>query len=484
MGVYQAKVVRGAPRHHAHSTFPSTLAMPGFDLAADRCAGDIVDMFSKLHGPGIGAEKTFAEASAMLAKFDEFRGIIGNRVRGKTAAWLRHRNSLAPIYRLPAELLELIFHFVLFASSGRRRRQYVARLNALRSVSWKWHDIINGAPPFWTQLSSRDHINFTREALQRSQAHPLQLKYVGKLWIVETGSFWKDVSVHRERWEHVAVQSPEWMVARYYISISAPRLKRLVLSDFKQPGPGPSDRLFGGQITDLEEFRAIRWKDMSWNDVHCHKLRILEIENYFSLDMETLFGIIAENLELRILRIHHVTFSKYNHRPHEQKPLVLHRLTDLTFKYIAEIGDEERRQADVIPVVRMLQRVQLPACIFFAIKMTLRDIADDMQREFFRLLPRPIETFSRRTRSQDSGSKPPAALVVFRESQFECRAFGNPGSSPGYSLLLRNTPRSLVLEWTRKELVDGWGETKRISNLRIGRILVDMGWAVFSILEI
>lgn len=408
------------------------------------------------------AEKTFAQASAMLDKFDDFRGIIENLVRGKTAGWLRHRNSLAPIHRLPVELLEIIFHFVLFASSGRRRRRYVARLNALRSVSWKWHNIIDGAPPFWTQLSSRDHIDFTREALQRSQAHSLQLKYIGEPWKEGTAPFWEDVFVHLERWEHVAVQSPHGMVIKQYLSTPAPRLKGLVLSDFERSGPGPSGLLFGGQIADLEEFRAIRWKDISWNNVHCHMLRVLEIEDYSPLDMETLFGIIAENLDLRILGIHYVTFSKYNHRPHAQEPLVLRYLTELKLTYIAEIADEERGQVEVIAVMHLLQRIQLPACTFFAIEMTFRPrgMTDDLKKDVFRLLPRPIEIFSRRVRSQDSGSKPPIALVVLREGRFECRLTEAPDSSPMYCLSIRNPPPSLGFEWTRKELVDGWAETK------------------------
>ncbi|KIO29567.1 hypothetical protein M407DRAFT_21306 [Tulasnella calospora MUT 4182] len=437
--------------------------MQEFDLAAERCAGDIVDAFSKLNGSGVGADNSFAEASAMLGKFDDFRGTIENMVRKKTVAWLRYRNSLAPIQKLPVELLQLIFHLVLFASSGRRRRRYVASINVLRSVSWMWRDAIDGAPSLWTQLSSQDHIDFIREALQKSQPHPLHLKYVGELWKEEPSSFWENVFVHLERWEYVVVQEPHGMLVKQYLSTPAPRLKGLVLSarmGYVPTGPRPFGLLFGGAIATLDEFRAIRWKDMDWTDVHCHKLRVLEIEDCFWLDMETLFGIIAENLDLRILRIHFVTFRNYNHPFQEHKPLVLHRLTDFTFTNIAEIVSQEGHQVDDIPVMRMLQRIQIPACTFFAIEMGLWDKSEDMQREFFRLIPRPIEIFNRRVESQGPDRKAPAARVSFWYGQFGFRVFGNPKSSPRYSLLLKGAPRSLGLEWTRRELVDAWMETK------------------------
>ncbi|KAG8909405.1 hypothetical protein FRC01_006961 [Tulasnella sp. 417] len=435
--------------------------MQEFDLAAERCAGDILDAFSKLNGPGTGEEKTFVEASAMLGRFDDFRRTIENMVRSKTGTWVRHRNGLAP-HRLPVELLPLIFHFALFASSGRRRRHYVARLNTLRSVSCLWRDVIDGSPSFWTQLSSQDHIDFVREALQKSQTYPLQLKYVGEIRKEEQSPFWENVFVHLNRWEYVAVQEPHGMLVEKYLSTPAPRLKGLVLSTQTgsiTTGPRPRGLLFGEEIAGLEEFRAIRWKDMNWTDVHCHKLRVLEIEDCFWLDMETLFGIIAENLDLRILRIHFVTFRPYTHPSQEREPLILSRLTDFTFTNIAEVVDGEARQEYALPVMRMLRRIQIPACTLFAIEMGMYDISEDMQKEFFRLIPRPIEIFNRQLGSQGCSPKPPAARVTLWYSQFECRAFGKPRLNPGYSLLLGGA-RSLGLEWTRRELVDGWMETK------------------------
>ncbi|KAG8977182.1 hypothetical protein FRC05_002181 [Tulasnella sp. 425] len=315
-----------------------------------------------------------------------------------------------------------------------------------------------------------DNIDFVSEALQKSQNQTLQLKYVASLEKeVSSSPFLEKAFVHLDRWEYVVIQEPHGVLVEKYFSSPAPRLKGMVLSTqmgFVAYGPRPPPLLFGGELADLDEFRAIRWKQMDWTDIHCHKLSVLEIEDYFSLDMETLFGVIAENLDLRILRIHFITFCEYNHSPLKSQPLVLRCLTDFTFTNIAEMVGEDRRQVRDIPVMRMLQRVQIPACTSFDIEIDLYNASDAVQKDFFRLIPSPIETFKRRGETQGFSSKPPAARITFWAGEFQCEGFRNAKSSLKYGLFLRNVPRSLGFEWIRKELVAEWTETRPDLQLR------------------
>ncbi|KAG8952913.1 hypothetical protein FRC04_003364 [Tulasnella sp. 424] len=434
--------------------------MQDFDISVERCAGDIVESFTKLNGPGTGTEKTFGETLATLDKFADFQAAIAKSVRTKTFAWLRHRNSLTLVYKLPIELLQSIFHLILFASNGQRRRNFVARLHALRSVSWMWRDLIDWTPSLWTQLSSDDHIEFVSQALQKSQKQNLRLKYDGKLGNGESSPFLEQALVHLDRWEYVVIQEPHGLLVEKYFSSPAPRLKRMVLSTkfgYLRFGPGPPSLLFRGELADLEEFRAVRWRDTDWIGVSCHRLTVLEIEDCFMLDMETLFGIIAENPNLRILRIHFITFRPYTHPPKDYEPIVLSRLTDFTFTNIAEIQFE--RQVQDIPVMRMLRRLRFPACVSFAIEIGIYGDSDVTPEDFLHLIPRPIEIF---TRGGDrlSRPKPPTARVEFWDREFECHTLGSPKSNPKYSMVLRGVERNVGVEWTRRELVEAWTEAK------------------------
>ncbi|KAG8952914.1 hypothetical protein FRC04_003365 [Tulasnella sp. 424] len=435
--------------------------MQDFDGNVERCAEDVIESFTSLNGPGTGTENTFGDTSAMLDKFNDFRATVATAVNTKTSRWLRRRNSLAPIHQLPIEILQPILRHILFASSGRRRRHFVGRLQALRSTCSLWRDVIDQTPLFWAQLSSDDHIDFVSHALQKSQKQTLQLKYDGKLGNDKSSPFLEKAFVHLDRWEYVAIREPHGLLVEKYFTAPAPRLKGMVLSTESgtvEFGPRPTGLLFGGNLVNLEEFRAVRWKDMNWADVHCHRLTVLEIEDCFGLDMETLFGIIAENIDLRIIRLHFITFREYTHPPLSHEPLVLGRLTDFTITDMRELTIESRMQSEDVPVMRILQRLRFPACVSFTVGIGIYGDSDVTPEGFFRLIPRPIEIFTRGG-GQGSGSKPPVAQVKWRYG-FNCEAFGNTKSGPKYSMVLHGAHRSACAEWTRRELVEVWTETK------------------------
>ncbi|KAG8922516.1 hypothetical protein FRC01_013937 [Tulasnella sp. 417] len=436
----------------------STSPTQEFDAAVERCTGGIMEFFAKLNGTG--GEKTYEEVSAMLDKFDEFRAAIENSVRRKTAAWLRPWNSLAPAHKLPIEILQLTFHSVLFASSGRRCRHYVTRLTVLRSVSSIWRDVTDRTPSLWNQLSSQDHIDFVSEALSKSQNYSLQLKFVGALGSAAPSLFLDSAFLHLDRWEAVAIHDPNGLLMDRYLASPAPRLKRIVVSTrtgYIMFGDGIPAPLFGGELAGLEEFRAVRWKYMDWANVSFHRLRVLEIEDYFSLDMEKLFSILAENLDLRTLRIDAITFSEGFNPQKVPEPLILRSLTHFTFTKTAKLV-EDGTQVDDVPVLQMLKRVQMPACTFFSVDFGVGHAAS--LREICNFMPSPIEIFQRRGGSQGSRAEPPTARITFQAGWFQCEALGSSRLAHQYQVVVRGLgePSDRSEEWTRREFVDAWAE--------------------------
>ncbi|KAG9003341.1 hypothetical protein FRB90_011196 [Tulasnella sp. 427] len=408
---------------------------------------------------GKGSKAATQGALDMLGK-----PVISTAAQTSTRA--SHRddpNRQVPIHRLPFDVMDIIFDILLFASSGRRLRLYVAGLTILRSVSSMWRDMIDQTPRFWTQLSSKDPIGFISDALQKSQRHGLHLKYAGKLADkITNGEFWAQVSSHSDRWEHVVLQEPHGNLIRKYFSAPVPRLKGLVLwlrMGYVAYGPDPPSLLFGGKWESLEELRVVSWKQMSWTEVRCHNLRVLTIEDSFWFDMELLFGIIAENSHsLTILRLHFITFCPYTHSQGTHQPIELCNLKEFTFTSMAEVVSEGNSQKTRdVPVMRMVRRVRIPSCTLFAIEITLDENPEATREEFFHLIPRPVDIFARNSKnSQRSQPKPPSARVTFWANELTGEAFGHSVSKPLYSLLVRNFSRELSGEWVKKELVDGW----------------------------
>ncbi|KAG9014296.1 hypothetical protein FRB90_005445 [Tulasnella sp. 427] len=323
--------------------------------------------------------------------------------------------------------------------------------------------MIDQTPHFWAQLSSKDPNGFISDALQKSQSHGLDLKYVGNLGTkIIHAEFWEEASNHRDRWEYIVLQEPHGNLLRDYFSTPAPRLKGLVLwlrMGFVPYGPDPPSLLFGGKWEKLEELRVVSWKQMSWTEVRCQNLRVLTVEDSFWFDMELLFGLIAENSSsLTVLGLHFITFQPYTPHRETQEPIELRNLEEFTFTNIAEVvSEEDSHQVRDIPVMRMLRRVQIPTCTLFAIEITLGESPEATREEFFHLIPRPVDIFSRNLKnSQRSHPKPPSARLSFWVNELTCEAFEHSISKPRYSLLVRDLSRELSTEWVKKELVDGW----------------------------
>ncbi|KAG9003342.1 hypothetical protein FRB90_011197 [Tulasnella sp. 427] len=462
---------------------PQIPSMQNFDAAVQKCAGGIIEFFHQLNGQRAAAEDTLDDTPAMLETFDDFQDAISKSVRRQMVAWLRPRNSLLPIHNLPIELIQHILRFALFASNGRRRHDYVSKLNTLRAVSWTWRDLIDRTPAFWTQISSQDHIDFAFEAFQKSQNYPLQLKCVGTMDYESLSPFLDMAVEHLGRWEYIVLKKldSDLIIKEYFLS-PAPRLKGLAFSKmipsglyaFQQLGP-----FLGAEFTNLQELRAVQCDFIGGQNVHFQRLKLLEIEGLW-LEWEVLFGILSGNHDLQELRIDRTAFRQYIHPPSPPQPIVLSRLTRLTLTYLEEaVGEEAWTTRFDVPIRRILAQVQTPVCASFEVQTASPNPKATELEDLFNLIPRPMDILSREE-SANAVKSTPMATVTLWEGDFECQAFWTPKSSTRFRLLVKGAYPNVGIGWARREFVDAWTESKK-PDIRLRLWMDDEGVNVETI---
>ncbi|TFK57893.1 hypothetical protein BDN72DRAFT_806536 [Pluteus cervinus] len=78
------------------------------------------------------------------------------------------RNRLAPIFRLPVEIMSDIF---LFAHCGMWPKVPLA----LGSVSREWREIVLDLPDLWTRIDGDLKLKYIPEYITRSRQNPLEI---------------------------------------------------------------------------------------------------------------------------------------------------------------------------------------------------------------------------------------------------------------------------------------------------------------------
>ncbi|KIO25988.1 hypothetical protein M407DRAFT_24739 [Tulasnella calospora MUT 4182] len=276
-----------------------------------------------------------------LRNMTDFKVLFDSSVHRDVVKHVRHRNALLPIGKLPAELLQIVFSNCLFSSSGRRKSHFVSRLTTLRAVSWSWQDFIGRTPSFWAHVSSEDHMDFVSVAFERSGQVPIHLKHIGNHQDGQESLFLDRVLLHVHRWESLAIHQPNVNVAIQFLSVSAPKIKSILLSSLTNGSLHQRhvDSLFGGGLANLEELRVYFWGDIGWRGLKCTRLRILDIEREYSLDLGAVLNILAANPCLESLRIHDISFVHYPQPDLILAPIPLDHLKELTLtdvKYATE----------------------------------------------------------------------------------------------------------------------------------------------------
>ncbi|KAG8947401.1 hypothetical protein FRC04_010721 [Tulasnella sp. 424] len=449
--------------------------MQGLKQASEQCAAEFWEAFQRLDGMlDTGSESGFEGIDALLKRFDSFKATFDDLVRQTEVKPIRQRNALLPIQKLPDELLQLIFHLLLFTTTGLRRSHYVRRISTLRAVSWSWRNLIDRAPLFWAHISSKDHADFVSEALEKSLNLPLHVRSMGSDTHERELAFLDKVFAHRHRWESVAIHEPQAELVQTYFHFPAPTLKKLLLStDSRQPSEGAGfNKVFGGELENLEVLRAVRWKTIEWSDTHFTQLRVLEIEDYDRLNMGAIFNILAGNPCLEVFRLDFIAFAPYT-PPHPiPSPIALESLQELTWTNVRQEVETPTGGSDVA-LTRILQRIRVPTCSKFEVDSWLQDGSGVSPEELVRLILPPMQVTARTT-CEKSNLHPIVVDASFGESEFQLKASrGVEGrreasrgscSTPSFSIKVGALPRSIAKRWMTDQL---GGESARTLELRL-----------------
>ncbi|KAG8947658.1 hypothetical protein FRC04_010592 [Tulasnella sp. 424] len=439
--------------------------MQGLKQASEVWAIEFWETFRRLDGMlDTGSESGFEGIDASLRRFDSFKATFDNLVRHTEVKNIRQRNALLPIQKLPDNLLHLIFHLLLFTTTGIRKNLYVWRISTLRAVSWSWRDLIDRTPLYWVRISSGDGTDFVSDALKKSLNLPLHIKYTGSVMYGPESAFLDTVSAHRHRWESVAIHEPQGELVQTYFHFPAPSIKELLLSTDTgyASGGGGLDELFGGELKNLEVLRAVRWKNVEWDDAYFTRLRVLEIEDCYMLDMGPIFNILAGNPCLEVFRLHFIAFARY-HPPHPiPSPIVLESLRELTWTDVRQEVETPTGGTDVA-LARILRHIRVPACSKFEVEVWMKDGSGVSPEELVRLILPPMQVAARTT-SGKSNLHPVVVDASFGERGFQLKASRDSRSTASFSVDLGALPRSLAKRWMTDQLGE---ESPRTLDLRL-----------------
>ncbi|TFK62366.1 hypothetical protein BDN72DRAFT_882683, partial [Pluteus cervinus] len=172
-------------------------------------------------------------------------------LRGRIRALHSFRNTFAPIYRLPPEILTRIFSFISRTPVSPEPKHFYSQspshkwLVATR-VSQRWRNVALGSPTLWAHISNSYPEYIIKELLQRSKATPLSVRmYVGSsqdAHLIRT-------TLHRIRDLVIDVDSSVWNIFWSSRNSPAPLLESLKISISGHSYTPPvkfSDSVFAG----------------------------------------------------------------------------------------------------------------------------------------------------------------------------------------------------------------------------------------------
>ncbi|KDQ19157.1 hypothetical protein BOTBODRAFT_28639 [Botryobasidium botryosum FD-172 SS1] len=141
-----------------------------------------------------------AERRAIETVFDAVKAYTATRL-----SQLGHlRNQLAPINRLPNEILSAIFHYIV-RDDGLTVYTYIAKLHSLSTVSHSWRRMILDTAIFWTDLT-RIPESLIDVFLKRSKQLPLKVSYPRKKEFASK-IYMPRVSAHIHRWKKCTIDA-------------------------------------------------------------------------------------------------------------------------------------------------------------------------------------------------------------------------------------------------------------------------------------
>lgn len=194
-------------------------------------------------------------------------------IEQKLLGLVKHRNTLAPINKLPAELsLE-----VLRMSAGHPLGTlFEHNLRSLSRVQSRWWREISSCAYFWTHLWVGDPIKVTELKVQRSLNAPLDLRFHGGATKEQVTKFVSLVMPHSHRWQNLSFVGDEMDQLLPFLEAEAPLLEELVLEEY---GLHRTLRFVGGSRlrlvqlvrTNLEDWGAL---GTSLTDLHIEDVAV------------------------------------------------------------------------------------------------------------------------------------------------------------------------------------------------------------------
>lgn len=221
-------------------------------------------------------------------------GSLQKSVANHVADVPRVRNELAPIHRLPPEILG----HILYLSLGKNSHQFLKQAHLRSTVCHLWREIANNAPSLWTTIGSGAKRSSVLKALTRFEAAPLDILYSDANSYPQ---FAADILPHLNRYRSLELILRSGMQVSNFIPTLAPQLKRL---EIEVTVPSPQS----GPVIDLSPTILPQMRHLTINGIDadlgaCSSLHRLSITDgpETGPTMQNIMALLRNNTELQVL---------------------------------------------------------------------------------------------------------------------------------------------------------------------------------------
>jgi hypothetical protein len=184
------------------------------------------------------------------------------------------KNTLAPINRVPPEILSLIPGYFGGDDGDGDGDDMDEVIITLTHVCRDWRDIFISRSSLWTRFDFTN-IEKTRTYIQRSQSSPLNFSLDGESVINDAFSL---VIPHTHRLKSLTIRSDTLPSVLEHLRCHTPLLEKLDIRVSTQSNPAFDGALFGGDLSSLHELRLERvTTDFPWNNLA--NLRVVSLES-------------------------------------------------------------------------------------------------------------------------------------------------------------------------------------------------------------
>ncbi|KAG8893320.1 hypothetical protein FRB99_002044, partial [Tulasnella sp. 403] len=282
------------------------------------------------------------------------------------------RSKPTPIYRLPLDILHLIFLHHLFGSSTPSEDPldetvaslagYYADLGRLRLVCSSWSNQLDSTPIFWRHLSAELPIDFIHKVLQKAGEVPLEMSYhpsVHKVWYAAGRASLRVFVQNAKRFQSVSIITDEIDVMDTFVSSPFCSPQKLCIHSvgWKLPNQ-PKTLVNTNQLVSLE----VESYPLDWPALQFPNLRHLKLA-YWDYSPAQIVGIIRTMPKLRNLILLYVLLPELG-----SDRLAIAPLTELETLYLAD--------TPFVHALRLLDTMAIPSSAKITLKVNER--LDDM----------------------------------------------------------------------------------------------------------